>query len=133
MKNRKIISLTGALIALAFVVTACNKAGSTPTATAKAFYDAVKSKDVQGMKNTMSKDSIKELDDMAKASGKTVDDILKQGPGGDFPDAFESKDEKITGDTATIKMKGKGEKWDTLPFIKEDGQWKIAFDKMGHD
>ena len=52
MKTGKFLTLFVALLAFTLAA-ACNKAGSSPTATAKAFYDAAKSKDVQGMKNQM--------------------------------------------------------------------------------
>jgi uncharacterized membrane protein YvbJ len=132
MKIRKMSAFVSALIALTLVVTACNKAGSSPTATAKAFFDAVKSKDVQGMKNTMSKNSLKIIEDMAKTRNKSLDDFLKQGPPKPPPETFESKEETIApdGNTATLKVKGDGDKYDTFQFVKEDGQWKIAFDKM---
>ena len=43
----------------------------------------------------------------------------------------ELRNEKITGDTATVEMKrDKSDKWDTVPFVKEDGEWKIAFDRL---
>jgi hypothetical protein len=146
MKNRNLISLISIIIALT-VVAACNKSGSSPTATAKAFYDAVKNKDVQGMKNTMSKGSLDLIESVAKARGQSLDDVLSKGPGGNFPDTFESKEETINGDTATLKVKSKKEeetindntstpkekskedRWETLNFVKENGQWKIAFDK----
>jgi uncharacterized membrane protein YvbJ len=133
MKTRKMLAFIGAIIALTLVATACNKAGSSPTATAKAFYDAVKNKDVEGMKNTMSKGSQKMVEDIAKKQNKSLDEFLKQGPPTPLTTNFESKDESITGDTATLKMKRNEDKWDTLNFVKEDGQWKLAFDKPGRD
>ncbi len=43
----------------------------------------------------------------------------------------ETRNEKITGDTATLEVKNdKTGKWDTLPFVKENGEWKIALDKF---
>lgn len=128
MKHRNLISLVGIIIALT-VVAACNKSGSSPTATAKAFYEAIKNKDVQGMKNTMSKGSLDLLETMAKDRGQSVDDVLRKGPGANFPDTFETKDETINGDAATLQVKQKGGDWTTLNFVKEDGQWKLAFDK----
>jgi hypothetical protein len=42
----------------------------------------------------------------------------------------EYKDEKIEGDKATLKVKTSYGTWETLPFVKEDGVWKI--DKAGY-
>src|SRR4051812_24286949 len=128
MKTRKTIAYFAALVALALVATACGK-GGTPTATVKAFYDAVKAKDVQGIKNTMSKSSLDMMEKFAKMQNKSLDEALKEPSTTNPPATFESQNEKITGDTATLEIKDENGKWETLPFTKEDGQWKIALDK----
>lgn len=132
MKTRKILALVGALMTLALIAAACgSKAGSSPTATAKAFYDAVKAKDVAGIKSTMSKGSLEMMEKFAKMQNKSLDDALREPNNSKMPASFESQNEKVTGDTATLEVKDENGKWDTLPFIKEDGQWKIALDKIG--
>ena len=126
---RKVYAFITSLLVFALLVAACSKsAGSSPTATAKAFYDAAKAKDVQGMKNALSKKSLEIMEAFAKLGGKTLDDSLADNS--KLPPAFEARNEKITGDTATVEVKGQGDKWDTMPFVKEDGQWKIALDKL---
>lgn len=126
---RKIYAFITSLLVFALLVSACSKsAGSSPTAAAKAFYDAAKAGDVQGMKNAMSKKSLEIMEAFAKLGGKTLDDSLKENS--KLPASFEARNEKITGDTATVELKGQGDKWDTMPFVKEDGQWKIAFDQL---
>ena len=40
------------------------------------------------------------------------------------------RNEKIEGDTATIELKNATtNNWQTVPFVKEDGNWKLALDK----
>ena len=40
------------------------------------------------------------------------------------------RNEKITGDGGTLEVQYDGRKeWLTMYFVKEDGDWKIAFDK----
>src|SRR5205823_14047012 len=96
MKTQRIMPLIGALIVLALVVTACNKGGSSPTATAKAFYDAAKSKDVAGMKSMMSKKTLDALDQFAKANHTTVDELLTKSNDKEPPPAtLEVRNEKI--------------------------------------
>jgi hypothetical protein len=126
MKTQRITPLIGALIVLALVGAACNKAGSSPTATAKAFYDASKSKDVPGMKSQMSKKTLDTLDKALKAQNKSVDDFIKETNDKEPPPAtFEARNEKINGETATLEVSdGKGG-WEPFSFIKEDGQWKL--------
>lgn len=125
---RKITVFITSLLAFALLAAGCGKsAGSTPTAVAKAFYDAAKAKDVQTLKNSLSKKSLEIMEAFAQMEKKTLDESLKEPS--KLPPAFEARNEKITGDTATLEVKGQGDKWDTLYFVKEDGQWKIAFDK----
>jgi ABC-type glycerol-3-phosphate transport system substrate-binding protein len=128
MKKRKITLLVGVLIALAVITAACGgKAGSSPTATAKAFYEAARSKDISGMKSLVSKNTLDMLDKAAKAQNKTVDDLLKASNESAPPPAtFETRNEKIDGDKATLEVNqdGKG-KWQTVTFVKEDGSWKL--------
>ena len=77
------------------------------------------------------------LDFLEKGSAKenkTVDDTIKEMvKDATTPAALELRNEKIDGDKATVEAKDdKTDKWDTVPLIKEGGQWKIAmFDEMG--
>jgi hypothetical protein len=128
MKRQKLTALVGALMALALAAAACGGGGS-PTATVKAFYDAVKARDAAAIKATMSKGSLEMMETFAKASNKSLDDALKEPSSSPPPATFESKDEKITGDTATVQVKDEKGNWETIPLIKEDGKWKIALDK----
>ena len=44
------------------------------------------------------------------------------------------RNENIAGERATVEVKNKlADKWATLPFIKEDGVWKIALDEYFKD
>ena len=133
MKNRRIATLCVALIA-ALTVSACSLLNrSTPTATLKAFYEASKKKDATAMKKTLSKGSLDMFEKQAKEQGKSFDDLLKSDQ--HTPDKMpETRNEKIDGETATLEIKNdQTNKWDTLPFVKEDGEWKIAFDKFIED
>jgi hypothetical protein len=45
-------------------------------------------------------------------------------------DIPEMRNEKMEGDTATLEIKNaKTESWETIPFVKEGDEWKIALDK----
>ncbi len=135
MNARRIGALCGAL-AVVFAVSACSLlGGSTPTATFKAFYDASKKKDVTAMKKSLSKGTLDMFDKLAKEQNKTTDDMLKDVDKDDKSDKMpETRNEKINGDTATLEVKNeKTNKWDPLPFVKENGEWKIALDKFLED
>jgi hypothetical protein len=136
MKIRRIDAIC-VTIALVLVVSACSMLNrSTPTATFKAFYEASKKKDAAAMKKTLSKGTVDMFDKLAKAQNKTTDEMLKNIDKDDkTPEKIpETRNEKINGDTATLEVKNdKTDKWDTLPFVKEDGEWKIALDKFMED
>jgi hypothetical protein len=105
--------------------------GSSPTATFKGFIDAQKNKDVAGMKKRLSKKSLVMAENAALAESKTIDQVLAN----DYPAAQaqkvpEMRNEKLTGDSGTLEVHYDGVKeWQTMYFVKEDGDWKIAFDK----
>jgi hypothetical protein len=75
------------------------------------------------------------FDKLAKEQNKSTDDMLKDLHKDDKGEKIpETRNEKITGDTATLEVKNeKTSKWDTLPFVKENGEWKIALDKFLED
>lgn len=130
MKTQKKLAFVGAFIALALVAAACGGgAGSSPTATAKAFFEAAKARDAAGIKNTMSKASLELMEKVAKMQNKSLDEALKEPNSAPQATSFEAKDEKITGDTATVMVKDAKGDWESIPLVKEDGQWKIALDK----
>jgi hypothetical protein len=104
------------------------RSGQSPTGTAKAFYEAVKTRDVPGIKATMSKGSLAMMESFAKLGNKSLDEMLKD-PQSPPPRTFDARNEVITGDTATLELKDEKGNWEKVPFVKEDGQWKIAIDK----
>lgn len=100
----------------------------SPTAAIKAFVEAAKAEDEDALKNTMSEKSVKMIDLMTSASGKTfIETLSADDKDEEFKELPEMRNEKIDGDKATLEVKGKNDKeWDTIPFVKEDGSWKIA-------
>lgn len=127
MKTRQTITL--ALIALLAIalggIAACGKKASTPTEGIKAFYDAAKKKDAAAMKKTISKRMLTELEAEAKRENKSFDEFLVSV---NLPDTFETREEKIEGDNATIEVKGRGDNWRKTKLVKEDGEWKLDSD-----
>jgi hypothetical protein len=135
MKTRWIGPLSAAL-AVILALSACSLLNrSTPTATFKAFYEASNKKDVAGMKKALSKGTLDMFDKLAKEQNKSTDELLKSFDKEDKNQKMpETRNEKINGDTATLEVKNdKTDKWDTLPFVKENGEWKIALDKFLED
>jgi hypothetical protein len=134
MKTRRSGALC-AVLAIFFAVSACSLLNSSsPTKTFKAFFEASKKKDVAGMKKSLSKGTVEMFDKLGKEQNKSTDDMLKGLDTTKEEKEPETRNEKITGDTATLEVKNeKTGSWDTLPFVKENGEWKIALDKFLED
>ncbi|MEP7074870.1 MAG: hypothetical protein ABI878_03595 [Acidobacteriota bacterium] len=78
------------------------------------------------MKLLLSNETIKMHEDEAKMQGVSLDDIVKR-ESLISPDqtTVEYKNEKIDGDKGSLEIKNGYQGWETLPFLKEDGVWKI--------
>ncbi len=104
---------------------------STPLQTFKTYTKALKQKDYTTMKLLLSNATIKMHEKEAKAQGVTVDDIIKRETlFSEGQKSVEYRDEKIDGDKATLLVKNSRLAWETVPFVREDGVWKI--DKQGY-
>ena len=122
------------LLAIAFV--GCNSLPKTdsPTDVLKKFVEASKKKDVETIKQTLSSGTLKMIDESAKKQNTTLDEALKKDDGNTLKEMPETRNEQIEGDTATVEVKNPATSdWDKIPFVKEDGKWKIALDKFMQD
>lgn len=98
----------------------------TPLETLKAYTLAIKQKDTTTMKLLLSDASIKMAEAEAKSSGVTLDEVVKrEALFNPTQKAVDFRNEKIDGDKATIEMKDSYNAWNTVPFIRENGKWKI--------
>jgi hypothetical protein len=101
-------------------------ASSTPTDVYKAAYSYRKSKDIEGLKKVFSKDVLEFLSMIAKEEKKTVDDQLRELSEQPQYSTDETRNEKITGNRATIEYRDEDGDWKTMDFVKEDGMWKMS-------
>lgn len=120
------------IFALAISVAACTpQRPATPKETFMTYIKALKAKDYTTMKLLLSDATIKMHEKEAKAQGVTVDDIVKRETLlGENQTAVEYRSEKVNGDKASLQVKNAYGSWETLPFVREDGVWKI--DKQGY-
>jgi hypothetical protein len=104
---------------------------ASPVETFKTYTKAIRQKDLTTMKLLLSAATIKMHEKEARAQGVTVDDIVKHETlFGENQKTVEFRDEKIDGDKATLQVKNSFGTWETVPFVREDGVWKI--DKVGY-
>jgi hypothetical protein len=107
---------------------------ATPTEAFVAYYEAIKRQDLGAVKGLFSKGTLSMMEERAKQEKTTVDEVMKKGLEGavkEVPaEVPETRNEKIEGDRATLEINDeKKDKWETLHFARENGQWKIAFDE----
>jgi hypothetical protein len=99
---------------------------ASPVDTFKTYTKAIKQKDTTTMKLLLSDATIKMHEKEAKAQGVNVDDIVKRETiFSENQKSVEFRNETIDGDKATIEIKNAYNKWEKLPFVLEDGAWKI--------
>jgi hypothetical protein len=103
----------------------------TPLDTFKSYTQAIKKKDITTMKLLLSEASRKMHEAEAKAKGITLDDVMRTETL--FTENQKEalyRNQKIDGDRATLEVKNSEGKWETVPFVLEEGIWKI--DKQGY-
>jgi len=115
------------------VVAAGCKSTSSPSATFKTYFEAQQKKDIPGMKRMLSKTSLAMMEASAKEQQLTLDKMIEtqlQNPAAKIDKIPETRNEKITGDNATLELHNEdANRWDMMYFVKEDGVWKIALDR----
>ena len=108
--------------------TAAKPAGLSPTEAVRGYYEAGMRKDVAGVKRLLSRQSLQLLEEIAERQGKTLDQLFTEAAAMDArksPPEFSN--ERIDGDTAFVDIKTQGEPLRTMPLVKEEGEWKLAF------
>jgi hypothetical protein len=100
---------------------------SSPTKTFTSFYEAAKKKDATGIRSVLSKDDLAEMERIAKEQKTTMDDSFKPFYQDVPAQLNEMRNEQINGEKATLEIKeSERGAWETINFVKEDGQWKIT-------
>ena len=125
--------LLAAAIAVAMLASGCagERKPDTPVEAFKSYISAVKKKDTTAMKLLLSADSIKMHEQEAKAQNVTLDDVVKRETlFSEGQKVVEFRNEKVDGEKATLEVKNSFGSWETVPFLREDGDWKL--DKKGY-
>jgi hypothetical protein len=136
MKSRNFALLATVLVTIALAVSGCSRGPkpgdqSTPTLAYKALYAAVKKKDHEAIKRVLSKDTLQMMESWASMQKKTLNEAVENGLTETTfaPNLPSIRNEKLWGDIALLEVKNeKTGAWESLPFVKEDGNWKLAID-----
>ncbi|HEV8593752.1 MAG TPA: hypothetical protein VGQ55_16725 [Pyrinomonadaceae bacterium] len=134
----KIIASFFALVLL-FTALSCSNApsastetsgGDTPTETYKRLYAAVKAKDIETIKSLVSKKTHDLANMASQRNNVPIDKVYENGfTATTFsPTLPEIRDERVSDDMGAVEVyNSKDSRWEDLPFVREDGGWKLAF------
>jgi preprotein translocase subunit SecD len=106
------------------------KSASTPTGVYKAYYAAHKNKDVAAIKKLISKDMYEFFEMIGEGKPNPLDDGIKEICNEPQGTSDEVRNEKISGDKATLQIQNPKGEWITADFVKEDGVWKMTVAKI---
>lgn len=105
----------------------------SPTEAYKQLYAAVKSKDIEKIKATMSKNTQAFAQMVASRQNSPIEKVFENGfTATTFSDSLpEIRDERISGEYGAVEVfNSKDKRWEDLGFIYEDGGWKLAIGEM---
>jgi hypothetical protein len=134
--------LTGLLALMLF---ACQPSGGTngtsggggtsgsPTEAYKQLYAAVKAKDIERIKGLMSKSTQAFAQMAAARQNSPIEKVYENGfTATTFSDSLpEIRDERVSGEYGAVEVRNtKDNLWEDLPFVLEDGTWKLAVGEM---
>lgn len=101
----------------------------TPSEAYRMLFAAVKSQETAKIKSMMSKSSIGLIESQAGRSNQPVEKVFANGlTETTFAENFpQIRDERVKGNYGAVEVWNESrKKWDDLPFVKEDGSWKLA-------
>lgn len=117
----------------AAAMTSCSKTAApqddSPTSAYKRLYAAVKKKDTAGIKQNLTKKTISFADFVAQKNNTPLDQVFSNGfTATTFSDTLpETRDERVKDNMGAVEVwNTRDSKWEDLPFILEDGTWKLA-------
>ncbi|HZH34339.1 MAG TPA: hypothetical protein VEX64_05825 [Pyrinomonadaceae bacterium] len=105
-----------------------NASSNTPTEAYKSLYEAVKSKNTESIKQNMSNMTNEMIVSVAEMQKKTPEEMYKNGltettMGDKFPAI---RNERVKENMAALEVQNPQGVWEDLPFVKEDGRWKLG-------
>ena len=129
---------TALLTALLALVLSCGDTtsggpGASPTEAYKALYAAVKSKDTERIKATMSKKTHAFAEMVAGRQNQPIEKVFENGfTATTFSESLpEIRDERVSGEYGAVEVwNAKDKRWEDLGFVLEDGAWKLAIGEM---
>jgi hypothetical protein len=134
----KLAALMSAGVALFAFAASCGSSSNspvadTPTEAYKRLYNAVKAKNIDEIKKSMTKTSLEFAEMAAQRQNKTLENVLENGfTATTFsPSMPEIRDERVKGVFGSVEVwNSKDRVWEDLPFVFEDGSFKLAVGEL---
>lgn len=132
-KMKKLIWSMAAATLMLTALVSCKGGSGDPKSVAESFMDAIKKKDFDGAAKYATKDSKSALE-MMKSAMKMAEAFGGKSEDMDIDKEWKGKkvtygEPKIEGDNATVSLMVDGKEEMPISLKKEDGSWKVAFDK----
>ena len=108
----------------------------TPTEAFKLLYEAVKSKDTERIRQMMSKSTQGFAVGYAQQTKQTMPEVYKNGlTATTLAESMpETRDERVKENFGAVEVyNSKDNRWENLPFVLEDGGWKLAVGDVFQD
>ncbi|MEO6392770.1 MAG: hypothetical protein ABIP75_13055 [Pyrinomonadaceae bacterium] len=96
-------------------------------------YAAVHDHDTDSLRRLLSSSTVTYLSNLSMTEQKPVSELLRSGltETTTAPEMPEVRNLRMSGTTATLEVHNLAkDRWDRIPFVKEDGQWKLALGEM---
>lgn len=104
---------------------------ATPSDAYRTAYLVRKKGDIEGLKRVMDQDILDFLKELGEIDGKSLDDMLKELAAKPQAEKAEVRNEKITGNTATVEYLTEKGDWQTMDFVKVGNEWKLTIPDAG--
>jgi len=107
----------------------CSAGGDTPTAAYKRLYSAVKSKNTDAIKAEMTTNTLQFAEGVSAKNNTPINKVFENGfTGSTFSPAMpDMRDERVNCNMGSLEVwNPQAQVWDDLPFVIENGQWRLA-------
>ena len=107
----------------------CEAGGDTPTAAYKRLFEAVKSKNTESIKAEMTQNTVQFASSVSSQNKTPLEKVFENGfTATTFsPTLPDIRDERVNCNMGAIEVwNSKDQKWEDLPFMIENGGWRLA-------
>lgn len=105
----------------------------TPTEAYKRLYSAVKSKNTEVIKKELTKKTIEFAGFASHQNNQPIEKVFENGfTSTTFSETLPAiRDERVVDNMGAVEVwNTKESKWEDVPFMKEDGKWKLAIGEL---